>query len=330
MDALLESLQPALIALDPLLKQYYSFCQRCEDWVFTNLTVGWEPTSGFDASGRKVFDPAIDVANIPTRTFPFSSLASVFGAMAGFFFMCLIGVVLLKCCQCRKGPFIPQSVLYPLKFAYNFVQMFVCSYMTLEALILAHRGGYVWFPWTECNVYNFSEPRIANLIWWYFMTKMLDWVDTLFIILGNKSKQFTFLHVYHHASVWYMNWLNLVINYDAEIFVAIGFNAGIHVIMYTYYLISMHMPKDKDPRTGKPYSVWWKKHLTTLQMTQFFGMNLHGFLILYNGCSQVTPRGTAMYLAYIMSLFILFMNFFIRSYCKRSPNKTTSKRKKRQ
>merc|ERR1739838_1068878 len=113
---------------------------------------------------------------------------------------------------------------------------------------------------------------------------MLDWADTLFIILGNKPRQFTVLHIYHHASVWFFNWLNLVINFDAEIFIAVGFNAAIHVIMYTYYLISMHMPKVKYERTGKSkYSVWWKQHLTTLQMTQFFGMNLHGFLILYNG-----------------------------------------------
>jgi len=321
MDALLDSLQPALVAMDPLLKHYYAFCQRAEDWVFTQLTVGWEPTYGFDADGTKVFDPAKHVDLIPTRTFPFSTLAEVFGTLAGFLLMSLIGVVLLKCCSFKKGAFIPQSLLYPLKFAYNFLQIFICSYMTMEALILAHRNGYSWFPLTACNPFNFQSPAIANLIWWYFMSKMLDWVDTLFIILGNKPRQFTFLHVYHHASVWYMNWLNLVICYDSEIFVAIGFNAAIHVIMYTYYLISMHMPKG--------HSVWWKKHLTSLQMTQFFGMNLHGFLILYNGCNQMPPRGTALYLAYILSLFVLFMNFFLRSYCKKSP-KRTSKKKKRQ
>merc|ERR1719300_1915555 len=148
--------------------------------------------------------------------------------MIGYLIMCFIGLILLKCCKGRRGPLIPQSVL---------------------------------FPWTECNVFNFQEPVIVNLIWVYYMSKMLDWLDTLFIILGNKPKQFSFLHVYHHTSVWFMNWLNLVINFDAEIFVSIGWNAFIHVI-------------------------------------------------LYNGCNQVTPRGTALYLAYIMSLFILFLNFF--------------------
>jgi len=327
------SLEPTIIALEPVLTPYYALCQKAEELVFTHLTVDWQPTYGFDDDGRSVFNPAIDVDRIPTRTFPFSSLVGCFGALAGYLVLCFVGLILLKCCGRggKGGPFVPQSLLYPFKFLYNFVQIYLCSYMTLEAIILAHRNGYGWFPWTECNVFNFQNPKIQNLIWMYYMSKMLDWFDTLFIILGNKPKQFTVLHVYHHSSVWFMNWLNLVINFDAEIFYAVGWNAFIHVIMYTYYLISMHMPKVKDNATGKAkYSVWWKQHLTSLQMTQFLTMNAHGILILYNGCNQVTPRGTALYLAYIMSLFILFLNFFLRAYCGGKSKRKTSKKKKRQ
>jgi len=324
MDALLESLQP-------VLQQYYLLCSKAEDLIFTHLTVGWRPTYGFDDEGRMEFDPAIDVDRIITRKFPFSSFVGMATPMIGYLIMCFIGLILLKCCKGRRGPLIPQSVLYPWKFLYNFVQIYLCSYMTLEAIILARRHNYVKFPWTECNVFNFQEPVIVNLIWVYYMSKMLDWLDTLFIILGNKPKQFSFLHVYHHTSVWFFNWLNLVINFDAEIFISVGWNAFIHVIMYTYYLISMHMPKVKDSATGRPkYSVWWKQHLTSLQMTQFLTMNMHGILILYNQCYQVPPRGTALYLGYIMSLFVLFMNFFIRAYCMKSNKKIHDKRKKTQ
>lgn len=329
-NGLTSSFAPTL-QLEPVLAPITALIQQAEDWIFAELTVGWKPTYGFDDEGRMVFDPAIDVDRIPTRTFPFSRLTTSCAALGVFLLMSFVGLLLLKCCRCGgDGPFVSQRVLYPLKFVYNFVQIYLCSYMTLEAVILAHRNGYGWWPWTQCNVFNFQDPAIHRLIWVYYMSKMLDWADTLFIILGNKPRQFTVLHIYHHASVWFFNWLNLVINFDAEIFIAVGFNAAIHVIMYTYYLISMHMPKVKDERTGKSkYSVWWKQHLTTLQMTQFFGMNLHGFLILYNGCNQVTPRGTALYLAYIMSLFLLFLNFFLRSYCG-GKSKKVSRRKKRQ
>jgi len=324
MDTILESLQP-------VLDQYYVLCSKGETWVFTHLTVGWQPTYGFDDEGRMEFDPAIDMDRVLTRKFPFSSFAGMVAPMLVYLTMCFIGFILLKCCKSKpgSGPFVPQSVLYPWKFVYNFIQIYLCSYMTLEALILARRHNYVWFPWTQCNEFNFQQPVIANLIWVYYMSKMLDWLDTLFIILGNKPKQFSFLHVYHHTSVWFMNWLNLVINFDAEIFVSIAWNAFIHVIMYTYYLISMHMPKEKNAVTGRAkYSVWWKQHLTSLQMTQFLTMNLHGILILYNQCYQVTPRGTALYLGYIMSLFVLFMNFFIRAYCLKG--KKGKKKKKTQ
>jgi len=221
-----------------------------------------------------------------------------------------------------------ESVLYPIKFLYNFIQIYLCSYMTLEAIILAQRHNYGWFPLTECNILNFSNSVMAPLMWIYYMSKMLDWFDTLFIILGNKGKQFSFLHVYHHSSVWVITWLGLQIAYDSENFFTIGFNAFIHVIMYTYYLISMHIPKVMDSVTGKPkYSIWWKQHLTTLQMIQFIAMVTSAVLILYNGCYQMAPRYGTVYRGYVTSIFLLFLNFFVRAYCRGNKRRKRGKKK---
>merc|ERR1719242_1070750 len=89
----------------------------------------------------------------------------------------------------------------------------------------------------------------------------------------------------------------------------------IHVIMYTYYLISMHIPKEKDMKTGKSkYSIWWKQHLTSLQMIQFVVMVTSAVLILKNGCSQMPPRYGTVYRGYVTSIFVLFFNFFVRAY----------------
>jgi len=321
----------------PLIAQAKATVDGWEQVIFEWLTVGWTPTDGFDASQRMVFDSALDIARIPTRSYPFSSLWGCLVPLSGYLLFIAFGTILLKCCggpgKRAKGgagakssrPFVPASLLYALKFAYNFVQIFLCSYMTLEALILAQRNGYHVFPFTPamCNPFSFASPAISRLIWVYYMSKILDWADTAFIVFGNKPRQFTFLHWYHHASVFFMNWLNVNFCYDSEIYLSVALNAGIHVVMYSYYLISMHLPKEGG------YSVWWKKHLTKLQMTQFVVLNAHGILILYNGCTQITPRGSAIYLAYIISLFVLFMNFYCRSYKGGKGKKNRNKNKKR-
>ena len=39
-------------------------------------------------------------------------------------------------------------------------------------------------------------------MWVHYMSKFLDYFDTVFIILRGKEKQqLSFLHVYHHASI---------------------------------------------------------------------------------------------------------------------------------
>ena len=35
----------------------------------------------------------------------------------------------------------------------------------------------------------------------YYCCKLLDFCDTLFMVLGKKTRQFTVLHVWHHASI---------------------------------------------------------------------------------------------------------------------------------
>jgi elongation of very long chain fatty acids protein 4 len=89
--------------------------------------------------------------------------------------------------------------LYPFKFAYNMIQMMLCSYMCIEAGVRAYAAGYSILP---CNKFNTSDPPIAFILYVFYISKILDFLDTFFIIAEKRFKQLSFLHVYHHTSIF--------------------------------------------------------------------------------------------------------------------------------
>lgn len=120
---------------------------------------------------------------------------------------------------------VPAMDPYPIKFIYNVSQIMLCSYMTLEALLLAYRNGYTVLP---CVGYNKRDPALANLLWLFYVSKIWDFWDTIFIVIGKKWRQLSFLHCYHHITIFLFYWLNAHVNYDGDIYLTIVLNGFIH------------------------------------------------------------------------------------------------------
>jgi len=139
----------------------------------------------------------------------------------------------------------------------------LCSYMFIEAALLAYRHNYSLMP---CNDSLETNPPIANLLWLFCISKVWNFWDTIFIVLNKKWRQLSFLHVYHHTTIFLFYWLNCHINYDGDIYLTIVLNGFIHAAMCTYYFICMHT---KVPETGKNLNIWWKSSLTMMQLIQF-------------------------------------------------------------
>jgi elongation of very long chain fatty acids protein 4 len=93
----------------------------------------------------------------------------------------------------------PVPFLYPFKFIYNIVQVMLCSYMCIEAGVRAWDSGYTLTP---CNEFNHQKPPIAFILYVFYLSKILDFADTVFIIPEKRWKQLSFLHVYHHFSIF--------------------------------------------------------------------------------------------------------------------------------
>jgi len=70
----------------------------------------------------------------------------------------------------------------------------------------------------------------------------------------------------------------------------------------------------KVPETGKSLPIWWKSSLTMMQLFQFVTMMSQGTYLLTTGCDRTSLRVVGAYVAYILSLFVLFAQFFVASY----------------
>jgi elongation of very long chain fatty acids protein 4 len=93
----------------------------------------------------------------------------------------------------------PMKGLYPFKFIYNIIQIMLCSYMCIEAGVRAWDEGYTLLP---CENFNHKNPPMGFILYVFYLSKILDFADTFFIIAEKRWDKLSFLHVYHHASIF--------------------------------------------------------------------------------------------------------------------------------
>jgi len=146
---------------------------------------------------------------------------------------------------------------------YNVAQILLCGYMCWG---LAPCLG---FP----NIFGVSTPFDESGEWFVFvhyLSKYMDWFDTLWMVLSKKRSQFSFLHIYHHGTIVPV-WGILLhcgvgsggVRYGAFI------NSLTHVIMYSHYLW-----------TGFGLKNPFKRYITAWQISQFYSCLAHAVLVL--------------------------------------------------
>ncbi len=135
---------------------------------------------------------------------------------------------------------------------YNVIQILVCAYMSIGITLHMYMKMPIFQTFqlfgqnfTFFNMFGINTNYNAGLEWFVFvhyLSKYLDFFDTLFIILRKKDAQHSFLHVFHHAtigSVWgfllYLGHGNGTAAYGAFI------NSIVHVVMYTHYLVTSYV-----------------------------------------------------------------------------------------
>jgi len=155
-------------------------------------------------------------------------------------------------------------------------------------------------------------PRLEFYYMINYLFKYVELIDTVF--LGLKKKPLAFLHVFHHSATALLCYTQL--NGKTSIsWVPITLNLTVHVFMYYYYFA-----------TAGGAKIWWKKYLTTMQITQFvidlvavyFGTYSYFATNYWNWPTFGTCAGTegaAVFGCVLLTSYLgLFINFYIQTY----------------
>jgi len=220
----------------------------------------------------------------------------------------VVGVTLIGPWLMRdRKPFSMKGTM----MAYNLFQVIISTYIVLEGWDAGWGRHYSWI----CqNVEAGTEPtstamRMVSVSYVYLINKYIEFGDTIFFVLRKKDSQISLLHVYHHAIMPIYAWIQVrYLPGGHEIFVGL-MNSFVHMVMYSYYLLSAFGPK------MQPY-LWWKKYLTQLQLLQFTIAIIRTMLVVTRtvdcGYPWLNCFGT---LIFIEAPFLyLFLDFYRKSY----------------
>lgn len=59
------------------------------------------------------------------------------------------------------------------------------------------------------SVFHILQFQIASALWWFYFSKCVEMMDTFFFVLKKKNNQISFLHVYHHATMFPIWWIGI-------------------------------------------------------------------------------------------------------------------------
>eukprot|EP01013_Petalomonas_cantuscygni_P006449 TRINITY_DN1749_c0_g1_i1.p1 TRINITY_DN1749_c0_g1~~TRINITY_DN1749_c0_g1_i1.p1 ORF type:complete len:343 (+),score=56.36 TRINITY_DN1749_c0_g1_i1:145-1173(+) len=212
------------------------------------------------------------------------------------------------------------------------------------------------------------HDAVAFYLYLYFISKLIEFLDTFFMVVRKKTAQVTFLHLYHHSFMFFIWWFGIKWAAGGDSAFGAMINCFIHVTMYAYYALAAAFPNASaptrsassaplppaspaspfaDPRKKSPVASGdegaasgtptrgfmnrWvgrylravKPRITQMQLTQFLVVLVHSVTGIVYTCDFPQWMYWSL-LLYMISLIILFMNFYIRTYVLRQRARKTA------
>jgi len=210
----------------------------------------------------------------------------------------------------------PPYDIKNIMIVYNLFQTFFSLWIFLKTCSFWVSGKYNWL----CQPVDYSDSEdgwaAADMVWWYFFSKFVDYLDSIFFVLRKKFSHLSTLHVVHHGIMPFTAWWGIKFVGGGHTTFCGFLNMGVHVVMYFYYLMSAMGPEVQK-------YLWWKRYLTTMQLAQFATFFIHASLPLFIECDF--PK----FFSYVIlfhgaMFFLLFANFYIQSYVNKKPKTSKS------
>jgi len=182
---------------------------------------------------------------------------------------------------------------------HNVFLILLSSYMCLEIL----RQAFIVNTYSLFGNGVDSSPKglgMAHVLWIYYASKPVEFIDTWIMILKKNNRQISFLHVYHHVTIFIIWWAVVYFAPGGESYFSAAQNSFIHVLMYSYYLLSSFGVKLP------------KSFITMSQMLQFLlNMIQATYDILFPHPKYPLFLARLLF-CYMISLLVLFANFFVK------------------
>ncbi|GAB6022956.1 hypothetical protein CHUAL_007046 [Chamberlinius hualienensis] len=195
-------------------------------------------------------------------------------------------------------------------FIYNVSIASFNFYISIKLTILTYRQQYNWICEPIRESLDPEEMEIIRICYLYLLSKAIELLDTMFMILKKKSNQLSFLHVYHHTTILLLTWGAIRWSPGGSVAFVCLVNSFIHVIMYGYYSITIFGP-------SMARYLWWKRYITIIQLFQFGWGCTFSINMIINGCAFPT------WLQYVGVFYLAFYIFLFGKFYK-----TTYLRKK--
>ena len=84
--------------------------------------------------------------------------------------------------------------------------------------------------------HNPTALQAAAGLWFFYISKMIEMMDSVFFIMRGKTGQLSFLHIYHHSSMFCLWWIGVKFVPGGSAVFGAFVNSVVHVVMYTYYM----------------------------------------------------------------------------------------------
>jgi hypothetical protein len=198
-------------------------------------------------------------------------------------------------------------------------------YMMVEIWRQAYLGGY--------NIFSQSLDRtsagipMASVMWLFYASKVPEFLDTILMAIKPNCRQITFLHVYHHSSIFLIWWIIVSYVPGGSSYFSAGLNSFVHVVMYGYYLwssVAPKLPEGAKPRWNQPG--FYRKYITQFQLIQFCLNFIQASYMLFVSPPADFPLFNVWILFYYMiSMLFLFGNFFVKQYMQKGKDKRAAK-----
>jgi len=237
---------------------------------------------------------AIANGNPHSKTFPLMNPFQASLVAIGYLVIIFFGTMIMK--NSKKFELQWFSLLH------NGMMVVINAYMCYEIIHQALLSEFHLFGnGVDTSV---NGLPLAKVLWLFYFSKPIEFIDTFIMILKKNFHQVSFLHVYHHVATFSIWWAVVYYAPGGDTYFSAAQNSFIHVLMYGYYFLA-------SLKINAP----WKRFLTQAQMFQFLLNVIQACYVIYYPTPY--PKWLAIVLlSYMVTLLALFGNFYVQSQKK--------------